>query len=102
MNESWILARVFQDLMRGVRASLEDAYLFIELLTAGTITAGSSGTLDDVLAPYRKRAADLKFSEASRLRQFKVGAAARLHRCVSVNAGCAKLSGAPRRRCDQV
>jgi hypothetical protein len=61
VHESWILARVFQDLMRGVRASLEEAYLFIELLTAGTIRAGSSGTLDEVLAPYRKRASDLEF-----------------------------------------
>jgi hypothetical protein len=61
LHESWILSKAFTDLMRGVRASLEEAYLFIELLSAGTIIAQSSGTLDDVFAPFRKRAADLKF-----------------------------------------
>jgi hypothetical protein len=52
MHESWILARAFQDLMRGVRASLEEAYLLAELLAAGNIRVQSSGTLDDVLAHF--------------------------------------------------
>lgn len=61
LHENWILAKVFQDLMRGVRASLEEAFLFIELLAVGTITARSSGTMDDVLAPFRRKASDLRF-----------------------------------------
>ncbi|NOJ47828.1 hypothetical protein [Bradyrhizobium archetypum] len=61
LHENWILARAFQELVRGVRASLEEAYFFIELLAAGTMTAPSSGTLEEILAPFRKKAADLRF-----------------------------------------
>jgi hypothetical protein len=61
LHENWILAKVFQELMRGVRASLEEAFFFTELIAAGTITARSSSTLDEILAPFRKKAADLKF-----------------------------------------
>lgn len=61
LHENWILVKVFQDLMRGVRASLEEAYFFTELISAGTITTRSSSTLDEILAPFRKKAADLKF-----------------------------------------
>src|SRR5258706_2994483 len=61
LHENWLLAKVFQDLMRGVRASLEEAFFFTELIAAGTITAQSSSTLDEILAPFRKKAADLRF-----------------------------------------
>jgi hypothetical protein len=61
LHENWILAKVFQELMRGVRASLEEAFFFTELISAGTLTAQSSSTLDEILAPFRKKAADLKF-----------------------------------------
>jgi hypothetical protein len=61
IHENWILAKAFQELMRGVRASLEEAFFFTELLASGPIRAHSSGTLDDILAPFRKRAADLRF-----------------------------------------
>jgi hypothetical protein len=61
LHESWILAKVFQELIRGVRASLEEAFFFTELIAVGTITARSSSTLDEILAPFRKKAADLNF-----------------------------------------
>jgi len=61
MHENWILGKAFQELMRGVRASLEEAFFFTELVAAGTIKAKSSGSLEDALAPFRKKAADLKF-----------------------------------------
>jgi hypothetical protein len=61
VHENWILSKAFQELMRGVRASLEEAFFFTELIAAGTIRAQSSGTLEDIFAPFRKRAADLKF-----------------------------------------
>jgi len=32
MHESWILAKAFQDLLRAVRYSLEETYLFISIL----------------------------------------------------------------------
>ncbi len=61
LHENWILAKVFQELMRGVRASLEEAFFLTELIAAGTITAQSSSTLDEILAPFRRKAADLNF-----------------------------------------
>jgi hypothetical protein len=61
LHESWNLAKAFQDLMRGVRGTLEEASLFIELLSIGNIRVKSDSTLDDVLAPFRKRAANKKF-----------------------------------------
>lgn len=47
--------------MRGVRASLEEAYFFIQLATAGSIRVESDGTLEEILQPFRKRAADMNF-----------------------------------------
>src|SRR3954467_11107624 len=61
LHENWILAKVFQGLMRGVRASLEEAYFFIELLSLGKLRAKSDSTLDDLLAPFRLSAAKKKF-----------------------------------------
>lgn len=57
--ESWIYAKAFQDLMRGVRGSLEQTYLFQEIIQLKQ--ARSDTTLEQLLAPFRKRAADLKF-----------------------------------------
>jgi hypothetical protein len=61
IHEAWILAKVFQDLVRGVRASLEEAYFFIRVLDEGKMTVRSSSTLDEILAPFRKAANDLTF-----------------------------------------
>jgi len=63
IHENWILSRAFQDLIRGIRASLEEAYFFCELLAAGKITAKASSTLESVLQPFRKRANDLNFPD---------------------------------------
>lgn len=62
-HETWILARAFQDLMRGVRASLDEAYFFIQLLDTGRIRARTSSTLEEVLYPYRQAAARMNFPE---------------------------------------
>lgn len=61
LHENWILAKAFQDLMRGVRGSLEEAYFFLELLSLGKIQVKSDSTLDDVFAPFRTSAAKKKF-----------------------------------------
>jgi hypothetical protein len=61
LHETWILSKAFQDLMRGVRASLEEAYFATELLAAGQITTATSTTLEDLLRPYRDKAAGMKF-----------------------------------------
>lgn len=57
--ESWVYAKAFQDLMRGVRGSLEETYLFQEIIQLKE--AKSSTTLEQLLAPFRKRAADFNF-----------------------------------------
>lgn len=61
IHETWILSKAFQDLMRGVRASLDDAYFFIQLLDMGQMRAPTSGTLDEILRPYRQKAVEMKF-----------------------------------------
>jgi hypothetical protein len=61
LHESWILAKAFQDLMRGLRASLEQAYLFTELIFNPRRTIRSDSTLNDFVAPFLKEAADLNF-----------------------------------------
>ena len=61
LYENWILAKAFQDLMRGVRASLEEAFLFVELLAVGQMKATSNSTVDDVIAPFRNDAAKRNF-----------------------------------------
>lgn len=60
-HESWILSKAFQDLMRGVRASLEEAYFFIRLMDLGSFRAEISSTLDEILRPFREEAANMKF-----------------------------------------
>jgi hypothetical protein len=61
MYESWILAKAFQDLMRGVRASLEQAFLFIELVSSPGHKVKSASTLGDFVAPFVQRGARKKF-----------------------------------------
>jgi hypothetical protein len=60
MYENWIYLKAFQDLMRGVRASLEEAYVALELLSKPHKTA-SNTTLEELLAPFRRDAAKLQF-----------------------------------------
>jgi hypothetical protein len=59
--ESWIFSKAFQDLMRGVRGSLEQAFFFQQLSNIKEVK--SNITLDDLLAPLRKRASDLTFPD---------------------------------------
>lgn len=61
LHKNWILSKAFQDLMRGLRASLEEAFFFVELLAAGQLRAPSDGTLNEILRPYRDRAAGMRF-----------------------------------------
>jgi hypothetical protein len=63
VHESWLLARVFQDLMRGVLASLREAHFFIEIASAGHFQAKSDMTLNEVLEPFRDRARRKKFPD---------------------------------------
>jgi hypothetical protein len=53
LHESWILAKAFQELLRTVRHSLEEAYLFIALLTK-IHRIKSSTTLSDFLYPHKE------------------------------------------------
>lgn len=62
MFANWMLSRAFQDLMRGVRASLEQAYFFLELL-AGPRKAKSNTTLEELFEPFKRRAATLSFGD---------------------------------------
>jgi hypothetical protein len=61
-HESWILARAFQDLLRGVRESLERAYLLLEIAwKPHRVKSGS--TLAEFIAPFKRRASDLNFPD---------------------------------------
>jgi hypothetical protein len=62
LHESWILAKAFQELLRAVRHSLEEAYLFVVLLS-GKHQCKSSTTIDEFLQPFRRKAASLRFPE---------------------------------------
>jgi hypothetical protein len=61
VHERWVLIKAFQDLMRGVRGSLEEAYFFIALLREGKIRAPTNATLGEILAPYRAKAEAMNF-----------------------------------------
>jgi hypothetical protein len=61
-HESWILAKAFQDLLRGVRESLEHAYLLLEV-TWKPHRVKSGSTLAELIAPFKKRAAELYFPD---------------------------------------
>jgi hypothetical protein len=62
MHESWILAKAFQELLRAVRNALEMAHVFVALLGKAR-EVSSNATLDEFLAPFEKRAADLRFPD---------------------------------------
>jgi hypothetical protein len=63
VHESWLLARVFQDLMRGVLASLREAHFFIEIISAGHFQAKSDMTLNEAFEPFRDRGRRKKFPD---------------------------------------
>lgn len=60
MHENWILAKAFQEVLRAVRHSLEEAYVYLELLT-NEHRVKSRSSLSDFLKPFISRAAGLKF-----------------------------------------
>jgi hypothetical protein len=60
MYESWLYSKAFQDLLRGLKGSLELAYVFVNLLSRSHRTA-SNTTIEDFLAPFKKEAATLHF-----------------------------------------
>jgi hypothetical protein len=63
LHESWILAKVFQDLMRGVRASLEQALVFIDILSRPSHSVRSDSTLDDFVEPFLDGATKRNFPD---------------------------------------
>jgi hypothetical protein len=63
LYESWILAKAFQDLMRGARASLDQAFLFIELISRPLHRVESGSTVDDLTAPFLEKAAKRNFPD---------------------------------------
>jgi hypothetical protein len=63
VHERWVLAKAFQDLMRGVRGSLEEAYFFVELVSMGKLKVRSNSTLDEVLSPFRTKAQKMNFPD---------------------------------------
>jgi len=62
MQECWILAKAFQELLRAVRHSLEEAYVFVALLT-GKHKIKSSATLSECQKPFKSKAAGLRFPD---------------------------------------
>ena len=62
MQECWILAKAFQELLRAVRHSLEEAYVFVALLT-GKHKIKSSATLSECQKPFKSKAGGLRFPD---------------------------------------
>lgn len=60
--ENWLFSKAISDLMRGVRSSLEQSHVVLQLLS-GPIKAASNSTLDAVLAPHYEKAAKMKFGQ---------------------------------------
>jgi len=60
--ENWLFSKAISDLMRGVRSSLEQSHVALQLLS-GSIKAASNSTIDAVLAPYFEKAAKMKFGQ---------------------------------------
>lgn len=58
--EAWMLAKAFQELLRAVRHALEEAHVFVSLLT-GAHTLKANSTFADFLKPFQSKAASLKF-----------------------------------------
>jgi hypothetical protein len=61
MYENWLLAKGFQDLARGVRESLEEAFLYLNLVKIPSPQRITLQTVQDMLDTTRKRASLLKF-----------------------------------------
>jgi hypothetical protein len=62
MFENWLFSKAFADLMRGVRASLEDAYVVLQMFPGPhRVLAGS--TLEQAFAPFRDSAAKMRFPQ---------------------------------------
>ena len=59
--QNWLLAKGFQDLARGVRESLEEAALYLALITKPPKQVSTSSSLGDVLETMRKPATRLSF-----------------------------------------
>src|SRR4051794_12174628 len=62
MYENWLFLKSFQDLMRGVRASLEQAYFFLQILAAPH-KVKSDSTLEQFLEPFKRQAEKLNFPD---------------------------------------
>jgi predicted KAP-like P-loop ATPase len=62
IHENWILAKAFQELLRAVRLALEEAHIYVSLLTK-IHKVRSNATLLDFLRPFQRKAAGLKFPE---------------------------------------
>src|SRR5262245_1542510 len=63
MYESWLLAKGFQDLARGVRESLEEAALYLAMVSNPPKRVSTSSSLEDLLDGIRKPASRLAFPE---------------------------------------
>jgi hypothetical protein len=63
MYENWLLAKGFQDLARGVRESLEEAALYLALVSNPPKRISTSSSLEDLLDSMRKPATRLSFPE---------------------------------------
>ena len=57
MYENWLFAKGFQDLARGVRESLEEAALYLALISGPTRSVPTSISLEDLFDTIRKPAA---------------------------------------------
>ncbi len=62
LHESWMLARAFHELLRAVRHSLEEAHVYVRLLTK-VHRVKSSTSLSEFLRPFQRKAASLRFPE---------------------------------------
>jgi len=63
MYENWLLAKGFQDLARGVRESLEEAALYLALISDPPKRVSTSNSLDDLIDSMRKPGSRLGFPE---------------------------------------
>lgn len=61
MYENWLFAKGFQDLARGVRESLEEAALYLALISGPTRSVPTSISLEDLFDTIRKPAASWPF-----------------------------------------
>ncbi len=62
LHENWMLSRAFQELLRAVRHSLEEAHTYVVLLD-GRHKIKSNATIAEFLHPFRRKASCLPFPE---------------------------------------